>query len=476
MPKKTMAGIEYQYPGVYIEELPYGVRPISGVDTSTTGFVGRVGNGDGDGVARVKSFEEFERAFGDRASGCELGAAVWLFFANGGTEAWVVAVRRRMPLSDGLRKLDAADALPLLCLPGEVDAEVLRAALEYAERRRALLLVDPSGAEVERTIALARTLARTGSANAGVYFPPVRIVDRPAAMRACPPGGAVAGVYARHSRAVGVWCAPEGSDAVLSGAVTPAVDLSDDEASKLAAAGVNCIRKHPAGGVLIVGADTVQAGPSGGSEWTYVPVRRLALFIEESLDRGMRWAVFEPNDEPLWTKLRLQSARFLDTLFSRGALKGASPAEAYLIRCGPDTMTQNDIDNGRLNVVIGIAPTKPAEFVEIRIGQWLPRAATESYGAQGAPSERLCLRHRPVAAEGVFLQVADGGRWETWTELERLDQAGPASRVYTLDRERAELRFGDGEHGAVVPAGDDNVRITYRYGTGRRCSATSSLP
>ena len=353
---------EIEYPGVYVEEVPLGVAPIAGVETSTTGFIGAVGSAEPCAPVHVRSLVEFERAFARVEAGFELGAAVALFFENGGSDAWVVGLPDGVPLSAGLERLDAVDTLSLLCLPGETDIDVLRAAIEYAERRRAFALIDPPGTEVAEVNAYVEALAQSGSANAAVYFPPFEGGD--------PPSGAVAGVYARVDRERGVWKAPAGEEAVLRGEVSIAVDLTDDERSRLNSAAVNEIRRFPDKGVLVWGARTIQGADRVDSEWKYVPVRRLCLYVEHSIDRGTQWAVSEPNDESTWARLRQQIAVFLTGLFHMGAFAGRTSDESYFVRCGNDTMTQDDIDNGRLNMVIGIAPLKPAEFVIFRIGQW----------------------------------------------------------------------------------------------------------
>jgi Bacteriophage tail sheath protein len=177
-------------------------------------------------------------------------------------------------------------------------------------------------------------------------------------------------MYARLDRSRGVWKAPAGEEAVLRGVVTPALELSDDEISTLTSAGVNAIRRFPDEGVRVWGARTIQGAEQRDSDWKYVSVRRLAIFVEHSIDRGTQWAVFEPNEESTWAKVRQQCAVFLHGLFRLGALQGRTPDESYFVRCGRDTMTQDDIDNGRLNLEIGIAPLRPAEFVIFRIGQW----------------------------------------------------------------------------------------------------------
>jgi Bacteriophage tail sheath protein len=466
-PGLRFAVVEIDYPGVYVEEFPSGVRPITGVATSIAGFVGVVAS-ERRRAVHVKSFADFAHAFGCACPSFELGAAVSQFFANGGSEAWVVGVPQRVPLSEGLQDLEHADNLNLLCLPGETEAEVLRAALAYADRRRAFVLIDSPGADVDRTIALAESLAVSEAANGAMFFPPVHVDDAKGALSTCPASGAVAGMYARHDRALGVWKPAEGRNAGLPGVVAPAVEVGEAAIAKLSAVGVNSIRSFARAGVRVWGSRTLEGGDEGTSEWKSIPVRRLALFIEESLYRGTRWAVFEPNDEPLWAKLRAQTALFLDALFRAGALLGRTPHEAYFVRCGRDTMSQNDLDNGRLTLMIGIAPSRPAEFVEITIGQWMQKACTQSLGATGSPAERLCLRHRPVAAEGVFLQVESDDGWTTWTEVTNFDDVNSSGRVYTLDRDAGELTFGDGEHGAGLPAGGANIQATYRYGISRK--------
>jgi phage tail sheath protein FI len=369
---------EIDYPGVYVEEDPSGVAPIVGVETSTTGFVGEVGSAERCAAVQVRSVAEFERAFRRVESGFELGATVAQFFANGGNDAWVVGLPNGVPLSEGLDRFDPVDTLSLLCLPGETDVEVLRAAIEYAECRRAFMLVDPPGTDIAATIALTESLALSGSANGAVYFPPLQVDDPAGVLSARSPSGAVAGMYARVDRSRGVWKAPAGEEAVLHGAVAPALDLSDDEMSRLTSAAVNAIRSFPAEGVKVWGARTIQGADQIDSVWKYVPVRRLAIFVEHSIDRGTQWAVFEPNDESTWAKVRGQCAMFLHGLFREGALQGRRTDEAYFVRCGSDTMTQNDIDDGRLNLVIGIAPLKPAEFVIFRIGQWQDESASSA--------------------------------------------------------------------------------------------------
>jgi uncharacterized protein len=184
-----------------------------------------------------------------------------------------------------------------------------------------------------------------------------------------PPAGAVAGVYARTDVARGVWKAPAGIDASLNGVPELSLAMTDPENGRLNPLGVNCLRSFPIVGRVVWGARTLRGADALASEWKYVPVRRLALFIEESLFRGTKWVVFEPNDEPLWAQIRLNVGAFMQNLFRQGAFQGSSPKDAYFVKCDKDTTTQNDINLGIVNILVGFAPLKPAEFVIIKLQQ-----------------------------------------------------------------------------------------------------------
>jgi phage tail sheath protein FI len=155
----------------------------------------------------------------------------------------------------------------------------------------------------------------------------------------------------------------------LVGVPQLSVPLTDAENGELNPLGINCLRALPPAGRVVWGARTLQGDNRLASEWKYIPVRRTALFIEESLFRGLKWAVFEPNDEPLWAQIRLNAGSFMHSLFRQGAFQGATPREAYFVKCDKETTTQSDIDSGIVNVVVGFAPLKPAEFVVIKIQQ-----------------------------------------------------------------------------------------------------------
>jgi phage tail sheath protein FI len=206
--------------------------------------------------------------------------------------------------------------------------------------------------------------------NAAVFFPRLEVPDalsenRP---RNVGPSGTLAGVFARTDAARGVWKAPAGTEADLRGA-RPAVKLTDEENGSLNPLGINALRTFPIFGNVSWGARTLDGADAAASEWKYIPVRRTALYIEESLYQGLKWVVFEPNDEPLWAQIRLNVGAFMQNLFRQGAFQGKTPQEAYFVKCDKETTTQNDINLGIVNIVVGFAPLKPAEFVVIKIQQ-----------------------------------------------------------------------------------------------------------
>jgi phage tail sheath protein FI len=247
---------------------------------------------------------------------------------------------------------------------------VIAAAVELAEKRRAFYLVD---APVGKTLTDIATWANGAaqSRNAAVYFPPVKLADPldDLRLRAVAPSGTLAGVYARTDATRGVWKAPAGTDATLNGVLDLGATLSDAENGLLNPKGVNVLRSFPAYGRVAWGARTMKGNDAQADEYKYVPVRRLALFLEESLYRGTQWVVFEPNDEPLWAQIRLNIGAFLQGLFRQGAFQGRTPREAYFVKCDRETTTQADINLGIVNIVVGFAPLKPAEFVVLKLQQ-----------------------------------------------------------------------------------------------------------
>ncbi|MFB7495723.1 phage tail sheath subtilisin-like domain-containing protein [Streptomyces sp. NPDC056161] len=249
---------------------------------------------------------------------------------------------------------------------------VVSAAQRLCQERRMFLLVDAPGAWVSVEAARAGVAAfdAVRGNHAALYFPHLQLTDPlTGRLRAFPPSGAVAGVIARTDSERGVWKAPAGTEARLVGAHSLAVSLTDRESGLLNPLGVNCLRTFPLTGPTVWGARTLEGSDALDSEWKYVPVRRLALHVEESLQRGLQWVVFEPNDENLWQQIRLSASSFLHTLFRQGAFKGGTPREAYFVKCDSDTTTDEDVANGIVNVLVGIAPVRPAEFVIVKIQQ-----------------------------------------------------------------------------------------------------------
>lgn len=276
----------------------------------------------------------------------------------------------------GLYALNKVELVNLVCVPpylagGEVDLSVLAAAAQICVDRRAFLIVD---APVSWTTseAAARGVGSIGEAlgengrNAALYFPWLCQPDplRGGQMAAFPPCGAVAGAFARTDVERGVWKAPAGVEAVLKGVGSLSVSVDDRESAVLNPLGVNCLRLMARFGPVLWGARTLRGADAlGDSTWRYVPVRRLALYIEESVARATQWAVFEPNDERLWERLRLSIETFLRGLFRQGALAGATASQAYFVRCDASTTLPADLAMGLVNVQVGFAPLRPAEFV-----------------------------------------------------------------------------------------------------------------
>jgi phage tail sheath protein FI len=269
-----------------------------------------------------------------------------------------------------------------LCIPPfsattDVDKSSWDLAVSYAAKRRAMVLVDPpyntsgwtTAASVSAASAITNVAAR--NANAALFFPRIKVANplkdnRPEAMA---PSGAVAGVIARTDSARGVWKSPAGLEATLSGVLGLDVNLTDPENGTINPLGVNCLRNFPNTGPTLWGSRTLNGADSLADQWKYLAVRRMALFLEESLYRGTQWVVFEPNDEPLWAQIRLNIGAFLQNLFRQGAFQGTSPKQAYFVRCDSSTTTQTDINSGIVNIIVGFAPLKPAEFVVIKLQQ-----------------------------------------------------------------------------------------------------------
>jgi len=279
----------------------------------------------------------------------------------------------------GLYALEDVDLFNILVMPdataGSGFLGALGDAIAYCQERRAFMIIDVpetvvSFDEAQKWIS-GGDAASLRSRNAALYYPRVRMPDpfNPSVVTTYATAGALAGLYARTDADRGVWKAPAGTAATIEGAVGLNVKLTDRQNGALNPLGLNCLRMFPVYGAVSWGARTSMGADAQADDYKYIPVRRLALYLEESLYRGTQWVVFEPNDEPLWAQIRLNLGAFMHTLFAQGAFKGQTPREAYFVKCDKDTTTQNDIDLGRVNIVVGFAPLKPAEFVIIQIQQ-----------------------------------------------------------------------------------------------------------
>ena len=280
-------------------------------------------------------------------------------------------------LKTGIYALLKADIFNILCLPVDPATPYTSPALEdaaaFCKQQRAMLIVDPPSAwpnvnldfpTVNNSPAL-----ESPSANAVVYYPNLVLTDGTGTNFNAGPCGAVAGVWAATDSSRGVWKAPAGTAATITGITGFTAQVSDGDSGTLNPLAVNALRTMPAVGPVVWGARTTEGSDQNQNQWKYVPVRRLALYIEESLRRGTLWAVFEPNDEPLWSSLRLNVTTFMQGLFAQGAFEGTTPATAYVVQCDANNNPQSQIDLGIVNILVGFAPLYPAEFVIINIQQ-----------------------------------------------------------------------------------------------------------
>jgi phage tail sheath protein FI len=278
----------------------------------------------------------------------------------------------------GMYALEKTDLFNLLCIPpftnvDDMDIAVVTEAISYCQRKRAFMIVDSPSTWNSKDTAKAGFSAQPAgtSSSAAMYFPRIRQRNalKDNQWENFAPCGAVAGVMSRTDAQRGVWKAPAGVDAGLVGVPDLSVNLTNAENGELNPLGLNCIRELPAAGRVVWGARTLQGDDRLASEYKYVPVRRLALYLEESLYRGLQWVVFEPNDEPLWGQVRLNVTSFMHRLFRQGAFAGTSPKDAYLVKCDKETTAQEDVNLGIVNILVGFAPLKPAEFVFIQLQQ-----------------------------------------------------------------------------------------------------------
>ncbi len=399
----------YSWPGVYVEEVPSAIKPIAGVGTSTAAFVGEsadiTGAWDPTNKAgmpvnaadqayaqaavltpkSVNSWTEFTQAFGDiQQANQYLAQAVFGFFNNGGTRCWVARVGNAgNDLTQALENLESVDEVAIVAapLPPDTTAQALNAAQEALvghcqklEDRVAILdsARDIAGGNLTLTndaTGIWRPAANPKGYGA-FYFPWILVADplgQPGDRVAVPPSGHVAGIYARSDAERGVHKAP--ANEVILGALDVQYQLSKIAQGPLNLVGVNCIRSF-VGTIKVYGARTLASDEQGDPEWKYVNVRRLVNFLRESIDAGTQWAVFEPNAEDLWAKIRRNVTAFLNGEWAAGALVGATPEQAFYVRCDETTNPPDVRAQGQVVTEIGVAVVQPAEFVIFRLSQW----------------------------------------------------------------------------------------------------------
>ncbi|MCC4800616.1 phage tail protein [Enterovibrio norvegicus] len=289
-------------------------------------------------------------------------------------------LRGNRNLRTGIYALEDVDLFNIMMIPEASDlgsvaamSSVISPAISYCEEQRAFLLIDPPDDvnSVEEASDWLDEVAGAGlrHRNTAAYYPRVQVPDpnNENRLRTIAPSGTVAGLYARKDTESGVWTAAAGITASLRNVVSFNHALTNNEIGLLNPVGLNCLRNGGISGNIAWGARTLRGADALASEWAYIPVRRTALFIEESLFRGLQWAVFQPNDEPLWSEIRIAVTNFMQGLFRQKAFQGSAPEQAFLVKCDAETTTPADRAAGRVNVLVGFAPKNPAEFVVVSL-------------------------------------------------------------------------------------------------------------
>jgi phage tail sheath protein FI len=277
--------------------------------------------------------------------------------------------------------LDKVPVINLLLIPGVADNAIWSEALAFCERKLAFVIMDPPPQDSADGYGAAQ-LPLIGndfqlsivpkSTNGAIYFPYLKSDDPITGDTwSYPPSGYVAGIYTATDNNRGVWKAPAGLQTVINNTtgVVPTGRMSDPRQGTLNIFGVNCLRDFPGIGTVVWGARTLVTENPAFEQWRYIPVRRMALFLEQTFYQNLTWVVFEPNDEPLWVAIRSSIESFMLSLFSQGAFQGDTPSRAFQVLCDNTTTTQQDIDAGIVNIIVAFAPLKPAEFVVIKIAQ-----------------------------------------------------------------------------------------------------------
>jgi len=389
----------YLSPGVYVEEVDRGSKPIEAVGTNTVGFLGESSKGPLNESVLITNWSQFVKTFGDFKDCSEhLAHAVYGFFNNGGSRCFVVNVgapetaKTEVKAADkkddkapaqvhvggggrdglfigrdggpgartGLKCMDEVDEIAILAAPGQISPAVQDALLSHCETRKDRFAVLDSPETI--TGGVDKLPKPRDSKYGAYYFPWIQVYDPDKGNIFVPPSGHISGVYSRTDSERGVHKAP--ANEIVRGALGLKYNVSKGEQDLLNPKGINAIR-FMNGGIRIWGARTLSSDPS----WRYINVRRLFIMVESSIERATQWVVFEPNDHRLWKRVQRTIASFLTLLWRNGALMGTSPEQAFYVKCDEETNPPEVIDAGQLVVEIGLAPVKPAEFVIFRIGQ-----------------------------------------------------------------------------------------------------------
>ena len=370
----------YLSPGVYVEEVDRGTKPLEMVGTSTVGFIGESAVGPVNQPILCTNWSQFTKHFGDFKNSKYLAHAVYGFFNNGGGRCFIVNVGDDVDADakkkaskyigkdngpgtrTGLKAFDDLDDINVVAAPGQTDPAIQDAVLSHCENARYRFAILDSPEIIEK--GGVDKLAKPRDSKYGAYyFPWLEVYDPYKGNVFMPPSGFMAGVYARSDAERGVHKAP--ANEIVRGALGLKYGITKGEQDLLNPKGINCIRSFPNRGIRVWGARTI----SSDASWRYVNVRRLFNMVEQSIEIGTQWAVFEPNDHRLWKRVSRDITAFLLRLWRQGALFGKTPEEAFYVKCDEETNPPEVVDAGQLIVEVGMCPVKPAEFVVFRIGQ-----------------------------------------------------------------------------------------------------------
>ena len=388
----------YKSPGVYVERVSSGNKPIESAGTSTAAFIGEGHEGPINQAVEVANWSQYTKYFGGFDKAPHLAQAVYQWFNNGGGLAFVNNVGKpeeapaaaadakakdKAPAArgarpdlyigedkgpgrrTGLNAFNSISEISLVLAPGQSDPAIHDAVLSHAERLKDRFAILDCSEEL--TTGLSEMYKPRDSAYGAYYFPWLQVYDPVTkANKYIPPSGPVAGIYARVDAERGVHKAP--ANELVRGALGLKYNLTSAEQELLNPRGINLIRDMGDRGIRVWGARTLSSDP----EWRYINVQRLFLMIEQSIQAGTQWTVFEPNDEKLWSAITRNIKSYLTTVWRSGALFGKSPDQAFYVKCDAETNPRELIDLGQVNIEIGIAPVKPAEFVVFRIAQYAP--------------------------------------------------------------------------------------------------------